>query len=94
LIAELEKVEEPRSYPKPLTPQYYLSAMAEPHETDVLVTEEDFLAALSELTPSVSQEEMKHYDKVQQVFASETLNSKGKKKEVQVDGKGKGRARD
>lgn len=104
--AVLEAAPEPRPYPKPLTPQYYLSSMAAPSEIEVVVTETDFLSALSELTPSVSPEEMKHYDSVQKAFASETINSdkttKHKEKErenekvkpqASLGKKGKGKAR-
>lgn len=55
----------------------------------MIITEGDFLAALKELTPSVSQEEMRHYEEVQRRFAGETLNSEvGRAKGT---GKGKGK---
>lgn len=94
-------VPEPRAYPKPLTPQYYLSAMATTEETDVVVTEKDFVSALSELVPSVSLDDIRHYETVRRKFASETLNTE--KPDNQVNGdtngheisksKGKGKAR-
>lgn len=62
--------------PYPMTPQYYLSELASDQDTDVVVKQQDFAAALAELSPSVSQAEMEHYAKVQQQFAKETLNSK------------------
>ena len=43
-------------------------------ETEVLVSEDDFNAALRELVPSVSQAEMDHYARIQQRFSSEALN--------------------
>ena len=73
--------------------------MAKPEETDVIVTEKDFVSALEELVPSVSLEDIRHYETVRQKFASETLNSE---KQVNGDtnghsksskGKGKGKAR-
>ncbi|KAH9924001.1 AAA-domain-containing protein [Epithele typhae] len=60
-------------HPYPLTPQYYLGEMATKAETDVLVSEEDFNAALRELVPSVSQAEMDHYARIQQRFSNEAL---------------------
>ena len=43
-------------------------------ETEVLVSEDDFNAALRELVPSVSQAEMDHYARIQQRFSNEALN--------------------
>jgi peroxin-6 len=89
----LETTPEPRSFPKPLTPQYYLSAMAKPEEIQVVVTEQDFMSALEELVPSVSLEDIQHYESVRQKFSSVTLNSDKNKKVMNVDAKGKGKAR-
>lgn len=52
----------------PLTPQYYLSEMASPSDTDVLVNQGDFLEALKDLVPSVSEAELEHYKEVQKRF--------------------------
>lgn len=68
-----------------LTPQYYLSEIASQEETKVFVAHEDFSEALSELSPSVSPAEMQHYARIQDQFASSTIQ--GKK-----DRKGKGKA--
>ena len=40
----------------------------------MLVSEEDFSAALRELVPSVSQEEMEHYARIQQRFSNENFS--------------------
>ncbi|KAI0747694.1 AAA-domain-containing protein [Daedaleopsis nitida] len=74
-------------HPYPLTPQYYLGELATPAETEVLVCEEDFNAALRELVPSVSQAEMEHYARIQQRFSGEALTANST-----VKGKGKARA--
>lgn len=74
-LAELNALPPPYSHPHPLTPQYYLTEMATPEETDVLVSRADFEHALHELVPSVSQEEMEHYAEVQRKFASDTINA-------------------
>ncbi|KAI0350098.1 AAA-domain-containing protein [Trametes cingulata] len=63
-------------HPFPMTPQYYLGELATPAETEVLVSEEDFNAALRELVPSVSQAEMDHYARIQQRFSNESLSGK------------------
>ncbi|GAA6063493.1 hypothetical protein JCM10212_004452 [Sporobolomyces blumeae] len=61
-----------------LTPQYYLAEMATPQEIAVLVAQQDFEAALAELIPSVSPQELSHYKQVRAKFATETLNSADK----------------
>lgn len=60
-----------------MTPQYYLAELATVTETEVLVSGQDFEAALAELVPSVSKIEMDHYAIVQQRFSGQTLNSSG-----------------
>ncbi|POY70700.1 hypothetical protein BMF94_6283 [Rhodotorula taiwanensis] len=75
-----------------LTPQYYLAEIATPAEIDVLVAQQDFEAALSELVPSVSRAEMQHYKTVQQRFSAETMNSDDKmaekeKKQEELNGR-------
>ena len=84
--------------PSPLTPQYYLAEMATPEEIAVVVTEDDFTAALRELVPSVSQAEMAHYAQIRERFSRSANASNAD----DVDGqgrntnntKGKGKARD
>lgn len=68
-----------------LTPQYYLAELALPAEMEVLVSQQDFEAALSELVPSVSQAEMLHYKVVQQRFSGETMNSEEKMAQKQIE---------
>jgi hypothetical protein len=55
-------------WPTPLTPQYYLAALASEDEMKVKVKQEDFEAALGRLRPSVSEDEMRHYERVQRGF--------------------------
>ncbi|WWC91585.1 uncharacterized protein L201_006531 [Kwoniella dendrophila CBS 6074] len=66
-----------------LTTQYYLSKLAKPSEIQVKVTKEDFELALNKLIPSVSKEEMNHYEQVQKEFKS--FNIGGDKEEPQND---------
>ena len=56
------------TFPRPLTVQYYLATMATPDDIDVKVGKEDFVGALRAMKPSVSESEMKHYERVQQEF--------------------------
>lgn len=58
----------PDEWPTPLTPQYYLAALASEEEIKVKVKQEDFTAALGRLRPSVSEDEMRHYERVQRGF--------------------------
>jgi len=67
-IIELEESSGPHSWPKPLTPQYYLASMAKKEDLQVLVGKEDFEEALERLVPSVSKGEMEHYERVQREF--------------------------
>lgn len=75
--------------------------MATEEDTDITVTREDFVAALQELVPSVSQSEMEHYRLVQEKFADNTKRLTDQEQppsqvsedvQVHADRKGKGRA--
>lgn len=68
-----------------LTPQYYLAELATPSEIEVLVSQLDFEAALSELVPSVSTAEMLHYKVIQGRFSGETMNSDEKMAQKQLE---------
>lgn len=60
-------------HPFPITPQYFLSEMAEPSDIAVLVSHEDFKISLDNLVPSVTPEEMAHYTEVQKQFSKHDL---------------------
>jgi peroxin-6 len=55
-------------FPKPLTVQYYLASLATKDDVEVKVGRADFVAALKGMKPSVSESEMKHYERVQHEF--------------------------
>lgn len=76
-IDELNASPSPHSFPHPLTPQYYLSTMAKPEETEVRVGRNDFEEALRRLIPSVSRGEMEHYGSVQREFKGFAINGDG-----------------
>ena len=61
-------------HPHRITPQYYLTELAAASEVEVVVSRDDFLSAMEDLVPSVSMEEMHHYQQVQTRFANMTLN--------------------
>jgi len=70
LNARSEEERHGEKHPYPLTTQYFLNEMAEPDSLDIKVSREDFEAALQELVPSVSMQEMQHYRQVQAKFSS------------------------
>ncbi|WWD19508.1 hypothetical protein CI109_103969 [Kwoniella shandongensis] len=77
-----------------LTPQWYLSRMASKGEVEVRVGKEDFEEALKKLVPSVSQEEMKHYERVQKEFQGFGIGKAQANGGAVDKGKGKGKARE
>ncbi|KAF8590012.1 AAA-domain-containing protein [Ramaria rubella] len=74
-ISELNQRPPPYKHPHPITPQYYLAELATGPEIEVRVSRRDFIDALHELVPSVTQDEMAHYAAVQRRFARDTINS-------------------
>jgi hypothetical protein len=88
-------------WPSPLTPQYYLGEMATPEEIAVVVTAEDFTAALRDLIPSVSQAEMAKYAQIRQRFSRSVdtashadADGGADDQGSNIDTKGKGKGRD
>jgi peroxin-6 len=57
---------------------YFFDHLATEEDTAVMVTEEDFIEANRELVPSVSADELKHYERVRKAF-----EGAGKKEEPQ-----------
>lgn len=51
-----------------MTVAYYFDHLATADDVEVVVEEEDFVAAYRELVPSVSAKELEHYDRVRQTF--------------------------
>jgi peroxin-6 len=72
--------------------------MATPEEIAVIVTVEDFAAALGELVPSVSQAEMANYAQIRERFSrSVNANDDADDQDLNINtakGKGKGKGRD
>ncbi|KAF9581438.1 peroxisomal assembly protein [Lunasporangiospora selenospora] len=71
-VAEINK-DETSTLPRPITSQYYLDHISKPEDILVQVREEDFDQALAELVPSVSAQELQHYQQVQKMFNTDDL---------------------
>jgi peroxin-6 len=52
----------------PITTAYFFDHLATEEDTAVMVMEEDFIEAHKELVPSVSADELKHYEGVRMTF--------------------------
>lgn len=52
----------------PISTAYFFDHLATDEDTAVMVTEDDFLEAERELVPSVSAEELQHYERVRRQF--------------------------
>ncbi|KAH9063671.1 AAA-domain-containing protein [Lactarius deliciosus] len=91
-IATLNASSDPaaQQWPSPLTPQYYLAEMATPEEIAVVVSADDFAAALRELVPSVSQAEMSHYAEIREPNDDAPADNEV---DMHSRSKGKGKAR-
>ena len=68
----------PKGAPRPLTVQYYLSSVATKKDVQVQVSNDDFMHALGRIAPSVSADEMRHYERVQRDFKGYALASNGR----------------
>lgn len=51
-----------------ITIAYFFDHLARDEDTAVMVTEDDFMEAHKELVPSVSADELRHYDRVRKSF--------------------------
>ena len=78
--ASLPDGDESIRWPKEITPQWYLSTLATPAEIEVRVSKADFEDALEKLVPSVSQNEMEHYERVQREFKGYAIGSQAEQK--------------
>ena len=65
---------EPNAHPYPITPHYFLSEIALERDVQVLVTQHDFDLALSQLKPSVTESEMRHYAHIERLFSSDVAS--------------------
>ncbi|KAL1644583.1 peroxisomal assembly protein [Didymella pomorum] len=56
------------SHPQKITIAYFFDHFASEEDTAVMVTEQDYIDANKELVPSVSADELRHYDRVRRTF--------------------------
>ncbi|KAF2636342.1 peroxin 6 [Massarina eburnea CBS 473.64] len=78
-----------------ITIAYFFDHMATEEDTAVMVTEQDFIDAHRELVPSVSADELQHYDTVRKTFEGTGKDEKKSTQQGQNGGpewKGKGKA--
>lgn len=97
-----EKVKQYNSTHSPtISVAYFFDHLATDEDTAVMVTEQDFIEAHNELVPSVSADELRHYQRVRATFEG-TGKKEDEKKQVVTNGtaasepntsyKGKGKA--
>ncbi|KAE8856373.1 hypothetical protein PTNB73_09638 [Pyrenophora teres f. teres] len=92
-----EKVKEYNNTHTPnISIAYFFDHLATEEDTAVMVTEEDFMEAHKELVPSVSADELRHYDRVRKQFEGAGKKEDDKKTDAvpapSYKGKGKARA--
>jgi peroxin-6 len=83
-----------------ITIAYFFDHLATDEDTAVMVTEQDFMDAHRELVPSVSADELRHYDRVRRTFEGAGKGDEKKKQAItngtvptsSSNAKGKGRA--
>lgn len=97
-----KKVQEYNSNHNPtISIAYFFDHLATEEDTAVMVTEQDFIEAHKELVPSVSADELRHYQRVRAQFegagkkedAPPTTNGNGAVQVSSSNGKGKGKAK-
>jgi peroxin-6 len=77
---------------------YFFDHLAAEEDTAVMVTEEDFIEAHKELVPSVSADELRHYQRVRNTFEGagkkeDEKNGSSEAIQTSSSAKGKGKAR-
>jgi peroxin-6 len=82
----------------PVSIAYFFDHLATEEDTAVMVTEPDFIEAHKELVPSVSADELRHYQRVRNTFEGagkkeDEKDSNGGAVQISSSAKGKGKAR-
>lgn len=77
-VAEYNKTHQPN-----ITIAYFFDHLATEEDTAVMVTEQDFMDAHNELVPSVSADELLHYDRVRRTFEGAGKQDE-KKKQIEA----------
>ncbi|KAF9228544.1 AAA-domain-containing protein [Gyrodon lividus] len=60
----------PEFHHHPISPQFFIAEMVSASQLQLVVSSEDFLQAVEELVPSISQSELSHYALIQQYWSS------------------------
>jgi peroxin-6 len=76
-----EKVKAHNASNPPISIAYFFDHLAVEEDMAVMVTEQDFLDANTELVPSVSADELSHYDRVRKSFEGAGTNEHPQKSE-------------
>lgn len=78
----------------PITIAYFFDHLATEEDTAVMVTEQDFIDAHRELVPSVSADELRHYERVRKTFEGAAKKEEKAESEnpLGLPAKGKGKA--
>ncbi|KAF2733220.1 peroxin 6 [Polyplosphaeria fusca] len=74
-----EKVKAHNAVHTPISIAYYFDHLATEEDTAVMVTEQDFVEAHRELVPSVSADELRHYERVRKAFEGAGKKDDGQK---------------
>ena len=67
-----------------ITIAYFFDHFATEEDTAVMVTEQDYMEAHKELVPSVSADELRHYDRVRRTFEGAGKQGEEKKKQIEA----------
>ena len=80
-----EKVKEHNdTHDQKITIAYFFDHFATEEDTAVMVTEQDYMEAHKELVPSVSADELRHYDRVRRTFEGAGKQGEEKKKQIEA----------
>ena len=87
-VAELS-----RQRGEPVSTGWFFDHIAGPEDIEVVVQDEDFVAAQQELVGSVSAKELDHFESIKRLFEAQDISSGGGQKngDGSVKGKGKGK---
>ena len=85
---KVEEISQARG--EPVTTGWFFDHIADPEDTEVIVSDADFIAAQAELVGSVSAKELDHFERIRRTFESQDIGAEGAKDK----GKGKGKAKE
>lgn len=74
------------THDRKITIAYFFDHLATEEDTAVMVTEQDYMEAHKELVPSVSADELRHYDRVRRTFEGAGKQDEKKKQPAITNG--------